>query len=185
LNKGLKIIDEESDRLSRVMNRLLLAARITSGSSALTKEPLNIPALARKIVRRRRDISNQHHFKISFEKDLPPVMADTQMIEEVLDNLVDNAVKYSPEGSKITISGKRTEGLVRVTVSDEGIGIPEKGMQRLFERFYRVERGKGQVTKGLGLGLFICKTIIEAHGGKIEAASREGRGSQFSFTLPI
>ncbi len=107
------------------------------------------------------------------------------MIEEVLDNLVDNAVKYSPGGGKISISADHDNQMVRVTVGDEGMGIPEKGMQRLFERFYRVERGKGQIIKGLGLGLFICKTIIEAHGGKIEVSSQEGHGSQFSFTLPV
>ena len=185
LNQGLKIIDEESDQLSRVMNRLLLASRITSGSSPLNKEPVDIPNLAGKIVRRRQGLSNLHHFEVDFEDNLPPVMADPQMIEEVLDNLVDNAIKYSPEGGKITISGKRTDKMLSVTVSDEGMGIPQKGMPRLFERFYRVERGKEQITKGLGLGLFIGKTIVEAHGGKIEASSREGQGSQFSFTLPF
>ena len=185
LEKGLKIIDEESDRLSRVMNRLLLAARITSGSAGMTREPLDIPGLIRKIVRRRQEIANLHHFETDFEEDLPPVMADPQMIEEVLDNLVDNAIKYSPEGGKITISATKVDQAVRVTVSDEGIGIPEKGMQRLFERFYRVERGSVDIIKGLGLGLFICKTIVDAHGGKIEASSQEGKGSQFTFTLPL
>lgn len=185
LDKGLKIIDEESDRLSRVMNRLLLATRITSGSSPLNKELINIPNLAGKVIRRRQGLSSRHHFETDFEDGLPPVMADPQMIEEVLDNLVDNAIKYSPKGGKITISGKRDKQSVRVSVSDEGMGIPKKGMQHLFERFYRVERQRGQAIKGMGLGLFICKTIIEAHDGKMEVSSHEGQGSQFSFTLPV
>lgn len=185
MDKGLKIIDEESDHLSRVMNRLLLATRITSGSSPLNKELVDIPNLAAKIVRRKQGLSGLHQFETDFEGGLPPVMADPAMIEEVLDNLVDNAVKYSPRGGRITISGKHEKDMVRITVSDEGLGIPARARRHLFERFYRVDRGSGQNIKGLGLGLFICKTIIEAHGGIISVSSREGKGSQFSFTLPV
>lgn len=185
LDKGLKIIEEESDRLSRVMSRLLLVSRITGGFSPLNMELVNLPNLAGKIVRRRQRLSDLHFFETDFEEGVPPVTADPQMIEEVLDNLVDNAVKYSPAGGKISISVNHDNEVVKVTVSDEGMGISEKGQKHLFERFYRVERGPGQVTKGLGLGLFICKTIIEAHGGAIRVSSREGKGSQFTFSLPI
>ncbi len=183
LEKGLKIIEEESDNLSRVMTRLLLASRISSGSSPLHKELLDLAGLARKIVRRRQALTDRHLFEIQMD-NLPPVLADPQLIEEVLANLVDNAIKYSPQGGRISISGEQAHQQVKVTVSDEGIGIPEEGLKHLFERFYRVDREPSQAIKGLGLGLYICKTIIEAHGGTIEVSSQSGKGSRFSFTLP-
>ena len=185
LVNSLKIIEEESDNLSRVVNRLLLASRITSGSSPLNKELLDMESLAGKIIRRRQAANSGHTFELHFDADFPPVTADPQLIEEVLNNLVDNAIKYSPEGGKISISGEANSKEVRVSVSDEGIGISEEGMKHLFERFYREGREKGRSIKGLGLGLYICKTIIEAHGGSIEATSRVGEGSRFTFTLPL
>jgi PAS domain S-box-containing protein len=184
LDKGLRIIEEESDNLSRVVNRLLLASRISSGSSPLHKELIDLANLAGKIVRRKQPLTTKHSFEIQME-DSPAVMADPQLIEEVLANLVDNAIKYSPDGGKISLTGHVDNRHMRVTVSDQGLGIPREGLNHLFKRFYRVDRGSGSTTKGLGLGLYICRVIIEAHGGTIEVSSQVGQGSSFTFTLPV
>ena len=106
-------------------------------------------------------------------------------LEEVLTNLVDNAIKYSPKGGRIAVTGRANGENVEVTVSDEGIGIPRRELGRVFERFRRGENSQVQKVRGMGVGLYICKSIIEAHGGKIEVSSEAGKGSEFTFTLPL
>ena len=185
LQQGLQVIEEESDRLSRVVNKLLLASRISTGTSALKKEPVQLPALASKVVRRLQAMTNIHTFEFDFEPDFPSVLADPELIEEVLANLIENGIKYSPKGGKITISGKLADGQVKISIRDEGIGIPARELQHIFERFHRLDNSLMQTIKGVGLGLYICKSIIQAHGGAIEVSSQVGRGSQFTFSLPL
>lgn len=185
LQQGLNIIEEESDRLSRVMNRLLLAARISTGTSVLKKEPVDLSAIARSVVRRLQSTTSVHVFEVDFGHDFPPVQADPQLIEEVLTNLVENAIKYSPAGGRITVSGKFDAKEVTVEVADEGIGIPPEETLRIFERFHRVDTGPARTIKGIGLGLYLSRTILEAHGGTIEVSSQPGKGSRFFFTLPL
>jgi PAS domain S-box-containing protein len=183
LQQGLQAIGEESRRLSQVMNKLLLASRLSGGDIKLEKESVNMGSLAGKVVRRLSGLTSIHQFAVEFPEDFPSVMVEPNLMEQVLTNLVENAVKYSPRGGKVAISGTRVNGQVKVTVADEGVGIPLGDMDHLFERFQRGEKGQS-IIQGTGLGLYICKTIIEAHGGKMAAASQPGRGSQFSFTLP-
>jgi signal transduction histidine kinase len=106
-------------------------------------------------------------------------------MEQVLTNLMDNAIKYSPQGGRIAISGKKMDHQVKVTLKDDGLGIPPEELEHLFEKFYRVEKGHSRQIPGTGLGLYICKSIVEAHGGKMEASSQVGKGSEFSFILPL
>jgi PAS domain S-box-containing protein len=185
LRKSLQVIEGESDRLSNLTNKLLLASRIATGMSALNKETVQLPSLAGKVVRRLQVLTNSHSFQVEFEPDFPPVTADPALLEEVLTNLVENAIKYSPGGGRITVLGKSTEKDVSVTVADEGVGISGEDMKHIFERFQRIDRSFVRRVKGVGLGLYICKSIIEAHGGNISVASEEGKGSKFSFTLPL
>lgn len=185
LREGLQVIEEECDRLSKLVNRLLLASRIESRTVTLKKEPVQLPVMADKIIRRLEPVTQNHRFAADFDPEFPEVYADPERIEEVLTNLVDNAIKYSPKGGGIAITGRAGAGSVRVTVSDEGIGIPRRELGRVFERFRRGENSQVQKVRGMGLGLYICKSIIEAHGGEIEVASEAGRGSQFTFTLPL
>jgi len=185
LRQGLSVIEEESDRLGKVMNKLILASRISAGARALEKELLHLPSLASKVVRRLQAVTSIHTFEIDFVPDFPSVLAEPELMEEVLTNLVENAIKYSPEGGRITISGRRDDNRVRVTVNDEGIGIPVRKLEHVFERFHRVDVEQGRKVQGVGLGLYICKSIVEAHGGKIEASSHPGKGSSFSFVLPL
>jgi signal transduction histidine kinase len=185
LHEGLQVIEEECDRLSKLVNRLLLASRIESRTVTLKKEPVQLPAMAGKVVRRLESVTTIHTFEVDFAADFPAVYADPDRMEEVLTNLVDNAIKYSPKGGRITITGRAGGDHVEVTVADEGIGIPQRELGRVFERFRRGENSQVQKVRGMGLGLYICKSIIEAHGGKIEVSSEAGKGSQFTFTLPI
>ena len=185
LRQGLKVIEEESGRLSRVMNKLLLASRLSSGAFKLEKEVIHLPSLAEKTVRRLKGLTDLHTFDIDFDVGFPPVKAEPQLIEQVLANLVENAIKYSPKGGKVIIAGRGLDNQVKVTVADEGLGIPQGEMEHLFERFHRVEKGLSRKIPGTGLGLYICKAIVDAHGGKMEVSSRPGKGSEFSFTLPV
>ncbi len=185
LLQGLRVIEDENDRLGRMVEKLLFASRISTGTSALEKEPIQFPILVRNMVRRLKPLAGSHSFEIRFARGFPPVMADPGLMEQVVSNLVENAIKYSPQGSKITVSGSVSGKRVLVSVSDEGIGIPAEKMEHLFERFHTVEDQAVHVAKGMGLGLYICKAIIEAHKGTIEAASQPRKGSRFTFSLPL
>ena len=185
LCNGLRVIEAESDRLGKIVNRLLLAARISTGTSILAKEEVQLSSLVEKVVLRLQKMTNIHRFEIDCKPDLPPILADPALMEEVLTNLIENAIKYSPKGGKITITCESSDEKIRVTVADEGIGILKEDTKHIFERFQRGDRSEVRKVKGVGLGLYICKSIIEAYGGNIEVASELGKGSQFTFTLPL
>jgi signal transduction histidine kinase len=117
--------------------------------------------------------------------DLPPALADRNRVHQVLFNLLDNAVRFTPEGGHVGISAARRNGCVEVRVADTGLGIPEEHLPRLFERFYRVDPARSRGDGGTGIGLAIARSVIEAHGGRIWAESSPGRGSVFAFELPV
>lgn len=185
LHEGLQVIEGECDRLSKLMGRLLLASRIETRTLTLQKEEVQLSSLANKVVRRFEPMTSIHTFEIAFESDFPTVYADPELIEEVLNNLIDNAIKYSPQGGKITIVGKISNEDAEIIITDEGIGIPLRELGRVFEQFHRVDSSSVQKVRGVGLGLYICKCILEAHGGSIRVISELGRGSQFTFALPL
>jgi len=185
MRHGLEVIEEECDRLSRLVNRLLLASRIETGTVTLKKEEVQLPDIASKVVRRLKATSGKHAFEVKFDADFPVVRADPERVEEVITNLVDNAIKYSPQGGRVVISGWAEGDQVAVAVEDEGPGIPQRDLERIFERFRRGDASQVQNVRGVGLGLYICRSIVEAHGGRITAASEPGKGSRFTFTLPL
>jgi len=185
VREGLKVIEEESDRLSQVMSKLLLASRLSTRTLTLNTEPVQLAALVQKVVRRQSKFSAIHTFAVDFPPDFPMVKVEPQLMEEVLTNLIENAIKYSPKGGKVSISGNKEEHQVKIAVSDQGMGIPIGDMEHLFEKFQRGKKGQSQRIQGTGLGLYICKSIIEAHGGKLEVSSQIGKGSTFIFTLPV
>jgi two-component system phosphate regulon sensor histidine kinase PhoR len=117
--------------------------------------------------------------------NLPLVSADEDMVGQVLINLIDNAIKYTPEGGVVTIRVRRDGDSIRTCISDTGVGIPEESQIRLFERFFRVDRARSRELGGTGLGLAIVKHIVESHGGTIEVQSELGKGSTFSFSLQV
>jgi PAS domain S-box-containing protein len=183
--ESLTIIEEESDRLDRLIDNLLEASRIQAGNLKLEMSDVSIPKLAAKAVERFRVQAANHKLELDFPPSFPPVLADEERLQEVFSNLLSNAIKYSPNGGTIRVGGRVQRDLIEVSVSDQGQGIPPDKQTRLFEPFYRVDAGLGRRTQGVGLGLFLCKAIVEGHGGRIWVESAPGQGSTFHFTLPV
>ena len=185
MHEGLSVIEEEADRLNSLIDNLLDASRIQAGVFKLELGDVSLERLAQRVVEGFRLQTEAHDFEFDFPPGLPMVVADEARIRQVLDNLVSNAIKYSPDGGTIRIGGWHDEQGVTVYVADQGIGIPQDEQSRLFESFYRVDSGLRRRTKGTGLGLYLSKTIIDAHNGTIWVRSEPGKGSTFFFTLPI
>jgi PAS domain S-box-containing protein len=180
----LQIIGEQSARLTRLVQGILNVSRIEARKLAVHPEPLMITSLIQRVVKNMQPNSVRHQIVIPVPDGLPKVWADQDRIEEVLTNLLDNAIKYSPDGGIIAIDAQAGDDTVVVSISDSGLGIPAKELDKIFEKFHRVERGDARVTYGHGLGLYISRKLIEAHGGRMWVESALGKGSTFSFSLP-
>lgn len=180
----LQIIDQESDRLSRLIQEILESASFEADAMDIHPEPILVQHIARRVVDRIGIQSSIHQFNVVFAPDFPVIEADADRVEQVLTNLVDNAVKYSPDGGLTVVRGEVLPGSVLVTVTDEGTGISPEDMKKLFDRFFRASLGRRRVS-GAGLGLPISHAIVRAHGGRIWAESELGRGTTLSFTLPV
>lgn len=180
-----RIIEEESNRLNDLINNLLDASRIQAGALQLDIEDVSLPRVAETAVERFRTQSPSHRLELDFPADLPPVRGDEKRIRQVLDNLLSNAIKYSPGGGTIRVGAWRDDHRVIGYVADTGIGIPPEEHKNVFERFYRVESGLRRGTQGVGLGLYLVKAIVEAHGGEVWLQSEPGKGTTFFFSLPV
>ncbi len=181
----LQAIEDESDRLSELVSKLLYTSRLEAGDLSLNKLLLDLPQEAHKVAKRFAGLTEIHKVEVDFPPEFPPILADPEKIGEVLTSLVENATKFSPQGGTITVKGETSGNEVSVTVVDEGIGIALRDQERIFDRFYRVEDSLARPIQGTGLGLYICKTLVEAHGGRIWVKSELGKGSRFTFSLPI
>jgi len=185
-NRFLKIINEESMGLSALINDLLDLSRIESGRGfKITKAPIDMKGVILENVDLFQAQTDKHTFKVNLSDDLVKIEADKDKINQVMENLISNAVKFSPQGGRITVSVERVKGKIEISVADTGIGIPEKNLPHIFEKFYRADNASSEVIGGTGLGLSIVKYIVESHGGKLSVESKLGKGSTFSFTLPI
>jgi signal transduction histidine kinase len=185
----LATMEDETDRLIRLVNDLLVLSKADSQALKLKREPLNVQDLIERSVRKLAPQLEEKGIgvEVSASDESQWVLADADRVEQVLVNLLDNAIKYSPEGGGITVAideGEQKPGVVSVAVCDEGLGIPAGDLPRVFERFYRVDRARSRDGGGSGLGLSIAKAIVEAHGGEITLRSKEGQGTTVSFTLP-
>ena len=174
----------EVDRLAALVDELLDLGRLESGRVTLQREALAPDDLLIRATERLRPQTQRARLtlEVVVPPDLPPVRADRGRIEQVVLNLVHNAIKFTPPGGVITISATRDDSMVRIVVQDTGVGLSEAELPRLFERFYKADRARR--SDGTGLGLAIAKHIVQAHGGSIWAESRPGQGAEFSFTLP-
>lgn len=181
----IEIIDEKADELRDLIDKLLLMARLEAGAMKPQKEPVLVARVAGKVVEEAAARSKKHEFVVELPPDLPVVEADVRHLEQILCNLVENAVKYSPEGGRIVIRGALDRDRMVIGVSDEGEGISAEHRDKVFERFYRVDDPSTRGTPGSGLGLSIAKGHVEAHGGEIWLESAIGKGSTFYFTLPL
>lgn len=180
------VIEEESDRLTELIESLLTASKLQAdGGMHLYRSEVQLDALAERAVERFKPQTTRHKFKLAFPKRFPPVLADEGKLRQVLDNLVSNAIKYSPEGGVIEVGGRANGDSLSVYVRDQGVGLSEIEQERVFERFYRVDGALSRRTAGTGLGLYLSRAIIEAHGGTIEVVSAPGKGATFTFTLPL
>lgn len=185
--KTLVSIHEESLLLSRLVNDLQDLSLAEAKQLKLIKEPANLDEIVEKVVNGMKGEIEENGLKleIKISKDLPPVMVDANRISQVFRNLLKNAINFTPAGGLISIKANKDGSFIKVSFSDTGIGIEEKDLPYIFERFYRVDESRSKDRGGAGLGLAVVKYIIEAHQGKIEAKSKPGEGTTFIFTLPL
>lgn len=181
---SLAVIEEESDRLAELIENLLDASRLQAGGLKLNLLEVPLDALARRLVERFKVQSPRRKIQVDFPADFPPVQADEERLLQVLSNLISNAIKYSPEDGTITLSGRAEPERVSVSVADEGPGLPPEELTRVFDRFYRADTPVARRAQGAGLGLYLAKAVVEAHGGRIWAESEPGHGAKFLFSLP-
>jgi len=180
------IIKKHTDRLTKIVEDLLTLSKIETREFHLNLEPLFVSALIEDVIDFVKESSEKKNISVHVN-EIPPslsVQADYDYLERVLINLLDNAIKYGQEGGEITISADERDQEVQFSVRDNVIGIPTEDLPRIFERFYRVDKGRSQELGGTGLGLSIVKHIIQAHGGRVWVESQLEKGSTFYFTLP-
>lgn len=183
----LASITEESDRLARLVDDLLDASRLQAGGLPFRDvEEVDLRFIARRVIERYAPQSPQHRLVLDFTPadDFPTVRGDPQRLEQVLDNLVSNAIKYSPRGGVVEIKGEASTVEVVISVRDEGVGIPFEEQERIFTRFHRVESPETRAVAGTGLGLYLTRAIVQAHGGRCWVDSSPGQGATFYVALP-
>jgi len=187
VKERLEKINLHSDELAHMVNDLLDISRIESGRVAMKKETLDLGEITEKTVDLLSVQAKEKHIELSYSIDAlaRSVLADRNQIERVFINLIGNALKFTPQAGKITIHSRSAQNMAQVDITDNGCGIPLEAQEAIFEEFYRVDNAINQEVKGTGLGLALVKHIVEAHGGKIWVQSRAGKGSTFSFTLPL
>jgi two-component system sensor histidine kinase KdpD len=179
----LTVIDEESDRLNQLVSEAVEMAQLDTKEVHMTFAPTEVGALVEQALQNCSSLLDDREVRVDLPT-LPEVMADADFITKVLTNLIENAAKYSPAGSPISVSAERKGGMVSVSVADRGIGIDLSEQSLIFERFYRASV-PSQQTWGTGMGLAISRAIIEAHQGTLSVTSQLGEGSVFSFSLPV
>ena len=177
------------DRLSALSRDLLDVSRIRTGQFALELRPLDLAALAREVVERHADtLDGQAPSRLRIEVVAAPlpVLCDAERLEQVLSNLIENALKYSPDGGEVVVELRREDGRAELSVRDHGIGVPADALERIFELFGRAPNAAENAVTGLGLGLYICRSIVEGHGGRVWVESAGvGRGATFRVELPL
>jgi two-component system phosphate regulon sensor histidine kinase PhoR len=184
----LKRIDEQAERLNQLILDLLSLARIESGQEAFKHGPLFLVPVLESCVESHRGRAESKNLSLTFlsgslQED-SMVLADEEAIRQIVDNLVDNAIKYTPEGGSVCVTCYSDQNMASVEVADSGIGIPRAELSRIFERFYRVDKARSRELGGTGLGLSIVKHLMQSIGGQIDVTSRVGSGSKFTIHLP-
>ncbi|MBF6599194.1 MAG: PAS domain S-box protein [Dehalococcoidia bacterium] len=181
-DRAIADIEQESERLHRIIDNMLVLSRLEAGRTLQT-EPVVVPRMIERVVGGFRQRQPRRQVEVEVEEGLPPVSAEPVYFEQVLRNLLSNAGKYSPPSEQVLVQASREDGCVAVRVLDQGPGIPEDEMSQIFRAFYRSPRTSAQAP-GAGIGLAVCKRLIEAQGGRIWARPREHGGAEFGFTLP-
>lgn len=184
---ALTVIEEEADRLTDLIQNLLTASKLQVQRELVLdlSQDTALDELAARAVERFETQTTQHKFVIDFPQPFPLVEADAARLRQVFDNLIGNAIKYSPHGGVIRVSGQHDRHKVTVAVQDEGVGLSERDRERVFDRFFRVDSKLSRRTQGTGLGLYLAKAIVDAHHGAIGVESALGKGSTFYFSIPL
>ena len=181
----ISVISRETERMTRLINDILDLSRIEAGRLDLKPTFVDLPELIRRVVARIESQAAGHTLSLDLPDEMEPVLAEPGKIEQVMLNLLGNALKYSPEGSSVEISVRRLKEKSMVSVTDHGIGIPKEQLSHVFDKYHRGGMALEGGIRGAGLGLFVTKSIVEAHGGRIWAESREGEGTTMIFTVPL
>ncbi|MBR6709014.1 MAG: ATP-binding protein, partial [Clostridia bacterium] len=183
----LNMAVEECNRMLRIVMDLLTLSRLDNHKTKWKIAPFDLKQTLIHIcqVMQVEATSHRHSLRLTVPERLPEMNGDAERIEQVLINILSNAVKYTPDGGEIEVTAEHKNGLTAVSIRDNGIGIPAEDIPRLFERFYRVEKARTSEMGGTGLGLAIAKEIIAAHGGSIQVSSEVGKGTLVTITLPL
>lgn len=181
----VKEINNDSEWLIRLVENLLSMTRIESGKLEIKKNPEIVEEILSESIQHLKSRLNNHKLTVDIPQDVLFVPMDGKLIEQVIINLVDNAVKYTPEGSVVKIKVYRNKNNVYFEISDNGPGINKNDIDHLFETFYKGNKNNADSRRGVGLGLAICKSIVLAHGGDIKVRNNEAGGAKFIFTLPV
>ncbi len=179
---------EEINRMSRIVEDLLTLSRADMGELTMEREEIELSALAREVWQDLQLLARKKRIQLRFmDNGVTRVEGDSLFLRQLILNLTENGLKYTRQGGEVTVKvkGDRDQGVVRLLVTDTGVGIPQKDLKRIFDRFYRVDRARSRETGGTGLGLSICQWIAHAHAGQIAVESRVGKGSTFTVTLPM
>ncbi len=187
IKRFAKVINDEANRMDRIVADLLQLSRFDYKKNVWDRNKLNIDDLAKQVVENLQYVAKEkkHNLKCVVNMIPGPVLASKDAIQQVMTNIISNSIKYTPDGGEITVYVGAAGGKAYLKFVDNGIGIPEKDLKRIFERFYRVDKARSRQMGGTGLGLSIVKEIVEAHEGTIEMKSEEGVGTEVIVTLPI
>ena len=179
-------VNKEIDRLNRVVSDLLTLVNIDSGSSVLNLSEMSLSGLLEEQVKRLLPLARENGIEINLKmKEEIVILGDSLKLQQVIYNVIDNAIKYTPRGGEVEASLVRRGSRAIVRIADTGIGIPASDLPHIFDRFYRVDKARSRATGGTGLGLSIVKQTVQSHGGNISATSTEGKGTTFEIELPI
>jgi two-component system phosphate regulon sensor histidine kinase PhoR len=183
----LGIIRHNAERLARLTEDLLTLSRVEQNRQKFEFGPFAINGLLKEAIELMRPMAEKNQIRLELEPgpDDAPAWCDREAVSQILSNLLDNAIKYTPAGGRISVGARPAGRYVEVHVRDTGIGIPADELPRLFERFYRVDKARSRELGGTGLGLSIVKHLVAAHNGVTRVESRSGEGSTFYFTLPV
>jgi K+-sensing histidine kinase KdpD len=179
------VFEQQVDRLDRLVQDVLNASHLESGEVTLQPEPISVMPIVRQVANELHAGIPGRTILLADKPGLPPVFADRDRVAEVLANLLDNADKYSPPDEKITVQLRADQTEVTVAVRDAGSGIPPQDLERIFDKFYRTDSSDAQTAYGYGLGLYVCRLLVEAQGGRIWAENHPDGGALFSLALPV
>jgi signal transduction histidine kinase len=184
-HRALRIVGDQARRLELLVDEMLDISRIETGLFSVDRAPMDLAALSRRVAEELEPTLQAHTLALEVPEVPVPIRGDERRLEQVLQNLLGNAIKYSPDGGQIGLRITPVDGYARLEIRDEGLGIPEAELEHLFQRFYRAANVDHVRISGFGLGLYLVQQIVSRHDGTVEVTSTEGQGSTFAISLPL